>query len=1282
MKKNELIDYRFGNIHSHTDYSNVRLLDASETVKDVLDEAKRLNYSLIGFTEHEALGSHLKAINTLNNGDYGDLKIILGNEIYLVDKDEMDNAVDNNLSAKDFRFNHFLLNALDYKGHQFLQKQSTQAWKNSFRYHGMFRVPSFYHEIEEMMKGYKGHVIASSACLGGYVDQELIAYRDTEDTKHLNNVINFCKWGVKVFGEENFFLELMPGDNLDQMYVNQRMRDLCAKMGYKFIITLDSHYVNESARPVHTALLQSRDIDRDVSVYDSAHFYSTEDLFQWFDDDTMTEGLQNIKSIEERVEQYELAHTPIVPTGRIPKFDKLKYEDLGVEETYSNVQFMIDSEDLSDNYLVKMAVDGLKKYKFDDKKEYWERLDLELGELVKIGNKIGQAMSAYFVLMTDILDLVQDKSLLGAGRGSSSCWLLNFLIGLTKINALEYGLPYYRFLSAERVSHNTAGDYPDIDSDSEANQRGNILQHIKDVYGEERVLSFGTFSTVGTKSAIQMAGRSLGLEAAENNYIASLLPGEGHTIYDLPDAINGNPKKGIKPGKKLLEELDKHGNMKDIAMGLYKIVVGVSQHASGLMIAEDSYTEHNAMMKTKNGIPITQFDAPDTEEMGHIKLDVLALNALDKIHEAMNLLLNDGKLEWQGTLKSTFEKYFDVDKLDFTNQEMYDKLANNEIVNAFEFTSKAGRDALHKADAHEFLQVTDVNGLMRLTGGDAGELAIDRFVRYSKNINSWDEDMDKAGLNSQEKQTMHDKFDISTGINSSQEGLMDLVITVVGYSLEEANKIRKSVAKKDKKAQQEAGVFFYKKAEEEGLRDEFARYIWEQQIMIQANYAFAKSHALVYTLNLLIEMNIAQFYGLEYWSAAVLSVNSGLTGDVVGTPDYEKVATAIGELPKGTVIAPNVNKSGIGFTPDLNKKNILFGLGGIVGLGDKEIKSIAEHRPFKSVDDFLERESEDLNYRKMIIAIKSGMLNEFEPDRRKLLIKLVSDNFPAKAKLTTTSVNKLKDVIPDNLMVYVMAYHINTRIKKNPFSSQSDTGQYFLNIIEPLILERQDKSKKGVEGGLWDMNEDTIVIDQKQYKKWMDKYIVPLKDWLKTNEATNLEANMNRREEWIKNMSGNPEHWSFETLHYYPEKHELELSTLNEIFTYKGFKELSESPKVIGFKKWRGREFPQYNSTVIAGTVISKDNVKSSVTILTADGVANVSLGKDRFAKYNKKIIEGTGKSRHCVENSWLDVGTRLVLTGYRDQNDFRLRKYQGMERQILKVDGFGTKISVNYNKM
>ncbi len=434
----------------------------------------------------------------------------------------------------------------------------------------------------------------------------------------------------------------------------------------------------------------------------------------------------------------------------------------------------------------------------------------------------------------------------------------------------------------------------------------------------------------------------------------------------------------------------------------------------------------------------------------------------------------------------------------------------------------------------------------------------------------------------------------------------------------------------------------------------------------------------------MVEMNICFRFDPIYWQAAVLSVNAGTYGDEMDNPDYNKLATAIGQLPKGLVTYPDINRSEIGFVPKITEqsKNILLGLNAISGIGTNEIESIMNNRPYDSVGDFVTKNKDVFSTKKMILLIKSGALNCFESDRRKLMIDYISAITEPKAKLTTVQINKIKNKIPEEYELQKNAYLMKKHVKDNDVKLDSPIGRWFLNIVEPLIMKYESGLKKTPEGSLWNVDGEYLVIDTKRYNKWFNTFSTPLKDWLKTPEAIEIERKVRCAELWAKECQGNPEHWAFEALNFYPEKHELEVSTLNTMLNYQAFNALDPEPKPIKEVTSRnGRTFAIYENHIIAGTVVAKNNIKSTVSLLTPDGLAVVSLGRSLYSKLGKKEMAGQGKNRHCVSDSWLERGNKLAVTGYRQQDSFRLRRDPNFSTMAMLINGYGSKVRLVFDK-
>jgi len=452
MNKQELKEYSYFGAHNHTDYSNERLKDCINKPKALLDKALELGLSGIAITDHETISAHIEASRYLreNKDKFGDFKLGLGNEIYLVDK--------NTLQLKDsnekIRYNHFILIAKNEHGHEFLRKQTSLAWNNSYTYRGMERVPSYYDEIEDLMKDYKGDVIAQTSCIGGLLPQLLLQYNENQTDELKQEIHKFITWNQKVFGKDDFYLELQPSHQMEQLIVNKWLIKLSKAYDIKIVVTTDAHYLDQSQKEVHKAYLQSQDGEREVdSFYDTTYLFSPEQLSEYFNDDLLTEMFTNTHEIMDKIETYDLTHKVVVPQVEIPDFTPVKASDFGDVDKYESILDYIKSESKSDRYYMRLIYDGMIKFKQPFNETTLDRINTELDVVRGLSNYFEQPMSGYFLVMKEFVDLVWTVSIVGVSRGSASCFYTNYLLGIVQINALDYDLPYWRFLNKERMDN-------------------------------------------------------------------------------------------------------------------------------------------------------------------------------------------------------------------------------------------------------------------------------------------------------------------------------------------------------------------------------------------------------------------------------------------------------------------------------------------------------------------------------------------------------------------------------------------------------------------------------------------------------------------------------------------------------------------------------------------------------------------------------------------------------------------------------------------------------------
>lgn len=461
----------FVNLHSHTEYSNLRIKDSTNRIeKMILYVSNELKQKGFALTDHEFIGHHVKALNAVKalkaKGKIPeDFKIILGNEIYLCDEEQLKEQLE---AKSGVQFPHFILLAKDEVGHRQLQEISTRAWSHMFSYRGMDRVPTYYEDIEDVIDANPGHIIASTACLGGFLAKKILS-EEYESAK------NFIAWCQDVFGVDNFFLEMQPHrreydeNGLEITSEQQIVNNWIYSQGIPTIITTDAHYLNENERELHKAYLKSDEDDETYAsggretdaFYSTTYFMSSEEIrskITYLPIGFISECFNNTMDILSRCEEYDLVQNTVIPEVPVPEewyYDREVYQFV-MEHDYQHIDEMLNSDCEYDEYLMHLAFNGIKERNIPV--EEWDvslrRLDLELDELIGISIAKKVSMSKYFVTMAKLIDIFWDDAecMTGCSRGSAAGWILNYLIGIVQENPLKQPVEMYhwRFISKER----------------------------------------------------------------------------------------------------------------------------------------------------------------------------------------------------------------------------------------------------------------------------------------------------------------------------------------------------------------------------------------------------------------------------------------------------------------------------------------------------------------------------------------------------------------------------------------------------------------------------------------------------------------------------------------------------------------------------------------------------------------------------------------------------------------------------------------------------------------
>lgn len=1287
-------------VHSHTHYSNLRLLDCINRPKDLINRAIELGLAGIAITDHEALCGHIE-INIYQQEllkEHPDFKVALGNEIYLTDTRDMGQ-----------RYYHFILIAKNKDGHRALRELSSRAWMNSYWDRGMERVPTLKSDLEEVMKKYPGTLIATTACLGGelsvntlnLINAEATGDKNGAEMAH-NNIVNFMLWCKEIF-KDDFYVECAPGSSREQILVNKRLISIAQAFGLKMVIGSDAHYLKKEDRYVHKAYLNSKGGEREVDeFYEFAYLQTNEEIIENlkksdFSEDYIMQMFDNSYNIFEKIENYSLAHKQTIPKVNVLDYPKKSFD----KEHYPILASMFESDDKVNRYWVNKCVDKLEELDlYND--TYLSRLEEEADIKQTISEKLETNMFSYPVTLEHYVNLFWEcGSMVGAGRGSSCSGLNHYLLGITQLDPIKWNLPFWRYLNKERV------ELGDIDLDLCPSKRPKILNEIKKERGQffrsdidelsrENLgcTLIATFGTEGTRSTILTACRGYraegfpdGIDVDTAQYLSSLIPSERGFLWPLSDVINGNPEKDRKPITLFINEVNQYPGLLDIMIGIEGLVNKRSSHASGVILFDEDPYEFGSFMRTPKGEIITAYDLHMCEAAGMTKYDFLVTEVQDKLTETIRLLQDYGEVESDLTLREIYDKYFHPNVLPIEDQNIWKALQENSVLNIFQFDSEVGSQAAKKIKPKSMLEMADANGLMRLMAAEKGqESPMDKYIRYKNNINLWYQEMDNYGLTKEEQEYLKPYFESSYGVPPSQEQLMRMLMDehLCNFSLKDANAARKVVGKK----QMNKIPALRQQVLDQAASPCLGNYIWTCGVGPQMGYSFSIIHALAYSFIGFQTMYIATKWNPIYWNTACLIVNSGSleeesdfeededTGEVAKkkekTTDYGKIAKALGDIiGKGIKVSlVDINKSSYSFEPDADNNVILFGMKALSNVGGPIIDQIIANRPYIGIADFMARCP--LNKSAMFSLIKAGAFDKVEEKwakelgvepRQLVMTYYISKVCEAKKRITLQNFNGLiqHDLIPEELDLQKRVFNFTKYLKAN-----KKVGKYFVfdNICEEFYSKYFDMDLLEVINGLTCIEQTKW---EKIYKSTMDK----ARDWIKENQNEILEKfnTILFKEMWDKYAGKNISAYEMESLCFYYHEHELKDVKMNK-YGIVDFNDLPSEPAIDYFFKRNGRDLPIYKISKIIGTVIGKNDTRSSITLLTTTGVVNVKFTKEYFAMYNRQLSEkqpdGTKK---VVEKGWFTRGVKLLVAGYRRDDTFVAKTYKNNGfHQIYKI--------------
>lgn len=761
----------------------------------------------------------------------------------------------------------------------------------------------------------------------------------------------------------------------------------------------------------------------------------------------------------------------------------------------------------------------------------------------------------------------------------------------------------------------------------------------------------------------------------------------------------GDDENGLKPNTTFINEIDKYENLWEVASKIEGLICGMGIHAGGVVFKDCDFTESSALMRAPDGTIVTQFELHDLEDVSEIKMDLLSVEAADKIQVCLELLIKDGYIKEYPTLRETYEHALNVYDIERLDPKMWDMVHRHEIISLFQMEKDSGIRGIALTNPRNVDDLATLNSVIRLMATEKGaESPLDKYARLRKNRNIWENEMIQYGLTSQERKLLHRELDISDGMSITQEQFMQLVQLPEcgGWDLQWADKLRKSIAKKNPKEYEILTEQFFARVKEKKLSEKFCDYVWNKEVALSRGYGFNASHTLAYSIIALQEMNLAYKYPIVYWNTANLIVDSGGVQTVdfdevedglieveledneieeeeeeieeeeedwekanitvaveeekkkkkQKNVDYGRIASIIGKLSNYgiTVSPPDINKSSYTFTPLAQENEILYGLRGIARISGEKIEEIIAARPYQSLADFLSKNK--LNKIQITNLIKSGAFDSIENKPREVIMQEYLDSITEKKSdlnLRNMQMLIIKNLIPEEMNFYSKLFLFNKFIKTCKNGEYYDLNDAAIRFIDNHFSLDLTSNGNQILQRVWD----------KTYSKAMD----PMRLYLKEHKAEMLKAlNASLYNELAdKYANGNISHWEMDSISFYYHAHEL-AAYQND---FDNFSTLPEEPEVeYQFPGKDGRDIIVYKLHTIVGTVINKDKIKNTVTLLTPTGVVNVRIYKNQYAMYDKQIsARDEDGVKKVLERSWFSRGTLLRIQGIRRGNDFIPKK-------------------------
>ncbi|MEV6315051.1 DNA polymerase III subunit alpha [Streptomyces sp. NPDC051776] len=914
----------FTHLHVHTQYS---LLDGAARLKDMFKACQEMGMSHIAMTDH---GNLHGAYDFFQQATAAGITPIIGIEAYVAPESRRNkrriqwgqpHQKRDDVSGSG-GYTHKTIWAGNQQGLHNLFRLSSDAYKEGW----LTKWPRMDKEvIAEHAEG----LIASTGCPSGELQTRLRLGQYDEALKAAAEY-------QEIFGKERYFLELMDHGIEIERRVRDGLLEIGKKLGIPPLVTNDSHYTYSHESSAHDALLciqTGKNLsDPDRFRFDGTGYYlkSTDEMYAIDSSDAWQEGCANTARVAELVDT----------TGWFEKRDLMPRFD--VPDGYTEVTWFREE--------VKRGM--ARRFPGGIPEDRQRLVEYEMDVIIQMG------FPGYFLVVADFIMWAKNNGIaVGPGRGSAAGSIVSYALGITDLDPIEHGLIFERFLNPERVS------MPDVDIDFDERRRAEVIRYVTEKYGADKVCMIGTYGTIKAKNAIKDSARVLGYPYAMGDRITKAMPadvlGKGIPLSGITDPAHPRYSEAGEVRGMYENEPDVK-KVIDTARGVEGLVRQMGVHAAGVIMSSERLTDHIPVwVRHTDQVTITQWDYPTCESLGLLKMDFLGLRNLTIMDDAVKMVKANKGID------------LELLTLPLDDPKTYELLCRGDTLGVFQFDGGPMRSLLRMMKPDNFEDISAVSALYR-----PGPMGMNSHINYALRKNGQQE---ITPIHPELEEPLKEVLDITYGLIVYQEQVQKAAQVLAGYSLGQADLLRRAMGKKKKEVLDAEFVNFQKGARDKGFSDEAIQAVWDVLVPF-AGYAFNKAHSSAYGLVTYWTAYLKANYPAEYMSALLTSVRD----------DKDKSAVYLNECRRMgiKVLPPNVNESQANFTAQ-GDDVILFGLTAVRNVGQNVVDSIIRSRKSKgkytSFPDFLDKvEAVVCNKRTIESLIKAGAFDEMGHTRKGL----------------------------------------------------------------------------------------------------------------------------------------------------------------------------------------------------------------------------------------------------------------------------------------------------------